>query len=347
MAGSHVNYSAIESQTFGLKIGRYNASLIDHRVLQQNVIEGAYDLCRVRTTAKDEFAPAKLEKIGMPYYFSGGVRRYTVNVNKYPIAPFHHPDLVFELYDGSQRERVAYQLYHTWGEYPLCYYRTPMINHFIDKELESQALIDFYCKYNDNSTFPQSYLWLLNDKGKDVGFIALYVYPEDDMVDSTIAGILPTYQQDGYFVDILRHIRQFCRSIGLTYFCCGARNENIRSQMAFEKEYMKGYQVDYVYHVVSLLGNISKTREKKEQLTIDKPEAQFIDQQLYECCNKFAEKVLGDGVQSYSSFKSLRLEPIETNELTIELAEKVPSRCIVAKCFANSKIKRVGYYNIS
>jgi hypothetical protein len=68
------------------------------------------------------------------------------------------------------------------------------------------------------------------------------------MVDSTIAGFLKIYQGQGLFTNILRHIRQFCRNMGVTYFCCGARNENYYSQKAFEKDFMTCAGTDYIFH---------------------------------------------------------------------------------------------------
>jgi hypothetical protein len=62
----------------------------------------------------------------------------------------------------------------------------------------------------------------------------------------------------GLFPNILRHIRQFCRENGLKYFCCGARNENMYSQRAFEKDFMKCEGVEYVFHLVPMLSEASR-----------------------------------------------------------------------------------------
>lgn len=72
------------------------------------------------------------------------------------------------------------------------------------------------------------------------------------MVDSTIAGVYKQYQNQGLFSNILRKIRSFCRENNLTYFICGARNENALSQSAFERDYMKYTSGESIYCIVNI-----------------------------------------------------------------------------------------------
>jgi hypothetical protein len=252
-AASIITFSETETRVLGLKFGRYNTTSIDPAQLKRSIEEGKFDVVRVKTDCSDEYAAMKLAQTGYPSYFNGGVRRYRVNCLEAPLPPFTQLDVHFELYEGQHPEILEEIMTESCGDYPLGYYRTPGLNERITKQMESKCLFEFYAHYNNNSLFANSYLWFMKLGEKYVGFIALNVYRDKDLVDSTLAGFLKSYQSLGLFPNILRHIRQFCRTNKLTYFCCGARNENMYSQKAFEKDFMKCEGVEYIFHLMPML----------------------------------------------------------------------------------------------
>lgn len=247
-----VVYSENETKHFGLKVGRYNTDSIDPDLLKTEFHRNDYDLVRVRTNINDEFAVSKLFETGIPFYFSGGIRRYKVNVWDAPLPPLINPKTDFELFESNDQHLAAFNdiLKDTWGGYPLGYYRSPQLNNHIDKELEHKTLFNYYASNYDNTMHPDKYLWLMKQEQEVIGFIALNIIQGEKSVDSTIAGIAQQHQKSGHFIDVLRHIRYFCQAHQLDYFLCGARQENLRSQKAFESEYMKCYACEYIFHVV-------------------------------------------------------------------------------------------------
>lgn len=251
-----MGYSKIESEIFKLNVGRVDVEVIDEREIAEFIKDGAYDLVRIKTGSADEMASDKLAKTGFPFYFSGGIRRYRVNVWEAPLPELLNPSLRFELYIGEEGQKTVLRdvIRQTWGRFPLGYYRTPVINKLVDREMELEALTTFYLENNNNRTAPDNYMWTLYDGDLYVGFIALFMYKKEKMVDSTIASTLPAYRKAGYFIDILRFIRRFCREHELDYFTCGARSENHRSQQLFEREHMICIDSQYVYHMVPMLG---------------------------------------------------------------------------------------------
>jgi hypothetical protein len=255
-APSIISFSEMETRVLGLKFGRYNTACIDSEQLKQGIQVGKFDVVRVKTDCSDEFAAMKLDQTGYASFFNGGVRRYRVNCFEADLPPFTQPDVNFELYLGQHQEILEEIMNESCGDYPLGYYRTPGLHGRINKQMESKCLFDFYAHYNNNSLFENSYLWFMKLGNEYVGFIALNVYRDKDIVDSTdstLAGFLKSHQGMGLFPNILRHIRQFCRDINITYFCCGARNENMFSQKAFEKDFMKCEGVEYIFHMVPML----------------------------------------------------------------------------------------------
>lgn len=249
-----IEFSETETRCLKLKFGRYNASQVDPKYIKAAILEEKYDVVRVKTCASDELVSINLEQTGFPFYFNGGVRRYQVNCFEAPLPPFTSPDISFELFTGQKMDIFEQIMFDSMGDNPLGYYRSPLLSKKITRDMEVKCLFEYYSHYNNNSRFSDNYLWFMKVGEDYAGIIALYVYRDKSMVDSTLAGFMKNYQSKGLFPNILRHIRNFCREQNLTYFCCGARLENLHSQWAFEKDFMKGTGVDYIFHVVPLLG---------------------------------------------------------------------------------------------
>ncbi len=252
-ATSVVAFSEIETRLLGLRIGRYNTQSIDTDQLKRGIEEGKYDVVRVRTNCSDEFAALKLEQTGYHAYFNGGIRRYRANCMEAPLPPFTRPDVNFELYTGQYPKILEHIMSESLGDYPICYYRTPGLNGVITKQMESKCLFEFYSHFNNNSLFENNFLWFVKLGETYVGFIALYIYRDKDMVDFTLGGFLKSFQGKGLGPNNLTHIKQFCRSINITYLSTGARNENMFTQKTCEKDNMKCDGVEYIFHVVPML----------------------------------------------------------------------------------------------
>lgn len=239
--------SKLESEIFGLKVGRYNTDSIDTNIILDN--KNKFDIIRVKTSCRDEYAVKKLYDTGLKFYFSGGVRRYQVNCIKAPLPEYTHPEISFTEYSSEYQTHLFEIMKSSWGEYPIGYYRTPIIGEAITKELELQCIFRYYTE-NYTKENPENFLWIMYLGDKPVGFIALNLIT--DGVDSTIAGILKEYQNQGLFPNILRFIRRFCRERNLSFFNCGARNENLYSQKAFENDFMRATDVEYIYHIIRM-----------------------------------------------------------------------------------------------
>jgi hypothetical protein len=250
-------FSENESQIMGLKIGRCNEDFFDPALLSAEIIEGAYDVCRLKVAAEDEMAVMKLHTMGFPYFFSGSIRRYKTRIQEDLPGDFLHPEMRYELYDGTQDELLKEMLIGTWGTYPLGYYRSPFLCHLVNKEIEIESVFQFYKQNNLNSLHPSNSILFMNDRGKHVGFFALNII--NGNLESHIGGILEPYRKDGYFLDMLRYIRRFCLEQDLPHFLFGARNENAYVQKIFQEVGFKAMSSENVFHVTPLLAKAEGT----------------------------------------------------------------------------------------
>ncbi|MFN8292476.1 MAG: hypothetical protein U0T72_02060 [Chitinophagales bacterium] len=246
-------YSAYETKYLGLKFARYNTNCIDADYLNHTLYSEQYDVIRIRTSATDNWANIKLNSLKYPFFFHGGIRRYTVNCFEVPPPQFTHANISFELYT-TQNKHILQSLFSVCiQEEPIGYCRTPLLQNIISKETETNCLSEFYCHLYNNREYASNYLWLMKADENYIGFVALTVYDDVLKVDASLAGVIPTYQNKGLFPNIIRQVRKFCIENNLPNFTCGARLNNMYSQWAFEKEYMKCEETQYVYHLVPLL----------------------------------------------------------------------------------------------
>ena len=132
---TRVDFSTIESETLNLKIGRCNYDFFDENELYRQIVKSRYDLCRVKVAAEDEFAVHRMHHMGLPYFFSGSIRRYKTKIEQAPEGDYLNKDLVWEYYDGTQNQLLKDMLIGTWGTYPIGYYRTPYLSELTNKEI--------------------------------------------------------------------------------------------------------------------------------------------------------------------------------------------------------------------
>lgn len=250
-APTTVDFSTIESGLIGLKIGRCNHDSFNTNELYSQITEGHYDLCRLKVPAEDEYATARLHQTGLPYFFSGSIRKYRTCIAEYPKVHYQYSDLVFELYDGTQDQLLKDMLVDTWGQYPLGYYRTPYTSELVTKAQEIECVYQYYKKYNLNKDYPLNQILFMKHGEKYVGIFTLNTV--GNTLECNLAGILKPYRSDGYFHDEMNFKKEYCIKHGLEYFTFGARNENAAVQKIFQHLDFQTAGNDNVFHIPSLL----------------------------------------------------------------------------------------------
>lgn len=254
---SNVVYSETESAVLGLKIGRCNEDhFFDKDRLFEQVLAGQYDVCRLKLPASDEMATQRLHELGIPSFFSGSIRRYKTPTEQMVENDVIHPDMVFEVYDGSKPQLLKDMLIDTWGSYPIGYYRTPYLDNWISKEKEIESVYQFYLKQNDPNINPQNGFVFLKKGDQYVGFFA--VNHVEGNLESHIGGILSPYRKGGFFLDKLSYIKKYCKENGLKNFVFGARNENAEVQRIFQYVGFQPVGSDNVFHLAPMLSVTQK-----------------------------------------------------------------------------------------
>jgi hypothetical protein len=277
---TNITYSQNESDLLMLKVGRCVSDNFDEQQLLNIITSREYDICRLSVPAGDEHAVSKLERMGLPYYYSGTITRYKTLIAELAEGKFIHDDLEYEEYDGTQNELLLKLLKGTWGEYPIGYYRTPYLKNLINKEQEILCVFEFYRKHNLKKNYPDNTIMFIRHRENYVGFFALNII--GNRLESHIGGIVDPYREGGYFYDMQEYIRRFCIGRQLKYFCFGARNENRRVNAIFQKFGYRAVDADNVFHIAPLLSYTAKEPLHTELVVTGKDIANVHDQLLKE-----------------------------------------------------------------
>lgn len=342
-----LSFSANESELLGMRVGRCVSADFDDATLLARILEGQYDICRLTAVAGDEFAVSKLERMGLPYYYSGSITRYKTRVSDLPERNFIHNDLEYEPYDGTQQDLLLRLLIGTWGSYPIGYYRTPFLRQLISKEQEIVCVCEFYKKHNLQRDYPNNTIMFIRHKENYVGFFALNII--DDRLESHIGGIVEPYREAGYFFDMQEYIRRFCLDHRLTYFCFGARNENRRVNGIFQQYGYRAVDADNVFHLVPMLSYSARTSGEifKDSLKFseDNLETQVLNIILRN------HNHLPIHHHSRIQYKLIRLQNIKRDKYTVYVSTPVlnESECLLTIKLSDESGNLIvlGYYSIN
>ena len=300
-----------ETEILGFKVARCNVPILDEEVLKQELIKDEYDFCRLKLSAEDENISLKLSKIGFPFYFSGSIRRYKTRITERDRGIIEHGTLLFEEYNGTQFNLLKEMLKGTWGSYPLGYYRTPFLTTLVDKEIELESVFNFYRHSNLRFNNPNNTIMFMKDKGRYVGFFALNKINET--LESHIGGILEPYRRDGYFLDMLIFIKNYCLDNNLSHFAFGARNENAEVQRIFQHVGFQPTGTENVFHILPFLTHSQKPIIS-EKVKFKTAFFSFLSEYIYE---RFSKK----GIRHINLVNHKRL--ITSKEYHLELTTPV------------------------
>jgi hypothetical protein len=278
-----VEYSKIESETLDLKVGRCNSNYFDSNELYRLITQNGYDLCRIKVCAEDEYASLRLDKTGLPFFFSGSIRRYKTRITEKPSGEYNYSDLEWIEYDGTQNQLLKDMLIGTWGTYPIGYYRSPLLADLISKEVEIESVFKFYKSHNNPKENANNTIIFIKHGDNYIGFFALNGV--NGNLESHVGGILEPYRRGGYFLDKLRFIKEYCIRHSLEHFIFGARNENSRVQQIFQHVGFEAVGSENVFHIASLL---SAGREQESNLILQSKNENNIRTEIFEKMNVIA-----------------------------------------------------------
>ena len=177
----------------------------------------------------------------------------------------------------------------------------------------------------------------MNDQGNYVGFFALnHVSGE---LESHIGGILEPYRKGGYFLDMLRYIKNYCVDQKLSHFVFGARNENAIVQKIFQDVGFRPIGSENVFHILSFM-----SLSQVDKVVLNSHEDDFGT--LLRIVNEYATQYFSDFYISKIQSSEINRKqekndlyqlivsmPIKTEQFFLVLIQKVLESGEVLKCY--------------
>lgn len=243
-------HSTTESDLLGLKVGHASIDNLDATALRGALVEGAYDLCRlkVRMDQVRDGAISVLETTGIPYFYAGGILRYEVDYRTGVYVPSAAPrdDLQFMPVESGDQVALESMVRACFFDDPIGYYKTPYLAAILDRNAEVDCLI----QYHLGDGAHERHAFLVERDGVAVGFLVMHV--DGGIVHTPLLGILPK-ERGGHLFDPMRDfIHTFASEHGFAEQE-GARIDNLLSQNVFGQDGLQHVANETIYHLTPFL----------------------------------------------------------------------------------------------
>lgn len=226
-------YSEKESKAFGFKIARGEFTEIDEKCLLDEIAKNEYDVCKIRVPAALGNLFIKLEKLNIPFQFVDVFVKFQKNILTHEIPPFQHPELVFELYDGSQKNIFKQLVKETFEQNISHYFQNPFLP-VIPKTTLQEAHSEWAAEFN-NKINPGKIGWLLKWKNEYAGFyICQFTEKESEPIS---VGIVEKFRNQGFYFDVFRHYSKYFKKDHNHLISGTVQIQHYPSQRAIAREF--------------------------------------------------------------------------------------------------------------
>ncbi len=268
---SEFYFSEEESKFFNLRISRGRITT-SSGALGKAILEGNYDVCRVKVGVNELNIINQLEQLGFPYHFAGEVINYSITlqeINKMNLET-DNKAISYEKYDGSQEGIVKEIILKSCSDDPIGYYKTPFLNQLISSPKETRFLASYF-----SSTYKTEnrVISLMKKNGRYAGLIAYAI--DGNVIQSLLITLLPEYRHYATLNQFMKEAFRYTIERNVPLGVCGARINNRMMQHILEKFGMKKTGADIIFHITPFLG-VSNT-PARSVATGRKSAGNFID----------------------------------------------------------------------
>lgn len=249
-----IRFSVEESEFFGIKIGRADATNFLLEEFEDSIIRDGFDVVRIRVDESDSQTISQLQLLPYSYYDYGTIIKYELPVAGLTYSDYLNPEVTLKVYDGSASASDSVKRIIVGGiaQNPIGYWSTPGLESFISRDNEVEYLSEYY---SNHYITPEKQLWFIQWNGTPVGFVANNF--ENGVMDTPLAVVLPEYRGKKLLHEIMISRNNYGIKHGLRLITNGARANNEASQHVFTKFGMQDIGQDKVYHILPMLSKDS------------------------------------------------------------------------------------------
>jgi len=209
-----IKISEAESRLMGICFarGRANAQWQPDEITTQIAMQNI-DLLRIKFDANDPLLFQKLQQTQIPYSIHSIILRNRVVVNSPQQLP---PDMVFEIYDGSQT-LLLQQLFTESLQNPTHTSFTDLdLQQFFNEQNTLAAATDYVLQFN-HTQHPNNFGWIMKKDSQAIGFVMGTVH--HNFFEGTFYGIAKAHRGSGVYPNLIhKFIINYCLQQGLQYF---------------------------------------------------------------------------------------------------------------------------------
>lgn len=224
-----------ESDFSGFNIARADISCLEKPIqLLKELKRKKIDVIKLSCRNPSSDLYFKLNSLGLDYYILSITQEYKSIFSKNPKQKeYLHPKLIFEEYTLKNSEILESLVKEIFKNNANSYFKNPLLNDILDEKRSLEILAKYvssYCKEID----PNKYTHIMYERKKPIGFITSF--KEDDGGGVLYAGILDQYVGKGYYLDLVRFIQNYGKSIGQKWGLAYAQIHHNTIHKTFIKE---------------------------------------------------------------------------------------------------------------
>jgi hypothetical protein len=243
-----IEFSGRESKLFNLRFGRatINSDFDQWNDVQKAVKEFNLDYLRLKIVNPDSDFLSGFRTMAPEADLTGIIRLYKIIIT-HEHAQHPAPIAVFKKATQADKQLLKELLIGTYTDVPFGFYQYPLLTKNFSLTLQMENIGSYISdQFSDTEAGKEAYIGYLN--GKPIECFASD-FRDSPTASTLYAGILPEYRDNDLFKDMIRFFKNLCLQKGMTKAICGARLENLPSQVAMEKEGSICYGHEWVYMI--------------------------------------------------------------------------------------------------
>lgn len=195
---STVTHSVSESKILDIKIGRCDLIKLDIVTIEKiknEIIEGGFDICRLKLLATEPNIYSCLELLGFPYFILNINHVFEIiPCEKYPI----NKNITFKIIgEQASVELLKTIVQNCFFDSSGNFFRNPLTSGVVSKEMELTAMTTYVVEKIHDSNY---WLRLIYFKKVPIGFVLYKLF--GDILTGELFGLVPEYRQKGLSKDI-------------------------------------------------------------------------------------------------------------------------------------------------
>ncbi|MGB3591629.1 MAG: hypothetical protein WBA16_08075 [Nonlabens sp.] len=250
-----ISYSNEESEILGYRVARSNEyALLNINETVHYLTKEKIDVLKLTIDNPDPTLYIKLDQLGFPYYVLGITQSYKSSFTRNPKhISYLHEDLSFKSVNDNLEPIIESLVSDIFRTNTSSFFTNPLLQLKHNEYKEMQVLLKYIAKYDERKD-PEKFTHIMHYREQPVGFISSY--KEGIGGGVAFAGILDKFVGRGFYIDLVRFIQNFGKSIEQKWGIAHAQLHHTVIHKSFVREGMVPHGSTMNVHINCAKGNL-------------------------------------------------------------------------------------------